>query len=145
MQDKIRFPSSFSYLCIKMNLSSGLLRWSSLQSTEGQRHTKFHLVGFENSKTPSNTTLWPIDHREDYRSCTWPFYTLCLKYCTLTYNAVRTICSALFKPPQRRQGPDLRPLWLLVGNPLAIIPDLASRRAEHSLPYSDVTKYIFAI
>ena len=34
-------------------------------------------------------------------------------------------------PPQRRQGPDLRPLWLLVGTPSAIRPELASRRAEH--------------
>ena len=41
--------------------------------------------------------------------------------------------------------PDLRPLWLLVGTPSAIGPELAFSRAEHSLPYSDVTIYIFAI
>ena len=35
--------------CVKRNLSPGLLRWSSLQTKEGQRHTEFHLVGFENS------------------------------------------------------------------------------------------------
>ena len=51
----------------------------------------------------------------------------------------------LSKPPQRRQGPDLRPLWLLVGTPSAIRHELASRRVEHSLSYSDVTIYIFAI
>ena len=45
----------------------------------------------------------------------------------------------------RRQSPDLRPLWLLVGTPLAIRPELAFSRAEHSRPYSDVTIYIFAI
>ena len=56
-----------------------------------------------------------------------------------------TTKSALFKPPQRRQGPDLRPLWLLVRTPSAIGPELAFSRAEHSLPYSDVTIYIFAI
>ena len=56
-----------------------------------------------------------------------------------------TIWRALSKPPQRRQGPDLRPLWLLVGTPSAIRPELAFIRAEHSLPYSDVTIYIFAI
>ena len=39
----------------------------------------------------------------------------------------------------------LRPLWLLVGTPSAIGPELAFSRAEHSLPYSDVTIYIFAI
>ena len=43
------------------------------------------------------------------------------------------------------QGPDLRPLWLLVGMPSAIRPELASSRAEYSRPYSDVAKYIFDI
>ena len=33
-------------ICDKRNLSPGLLRWSSLQTKEGQRHTEFHLVGF---------------------------------------------------------------------------------------------------
>ena len=68
-----------------------------------------------------------------------------LKHCTLTNKAVGAIWRALSKPPQRRQGPDLRPLWLLVGTPSAIRPELAFSRAEHSLPYSDVTIYIFAI
>ena len=36
-------------------------------------------------------------------------------------------------------------LWLLVGTPSAIRHDLASRRAEHKLPYSNVTIYIFLI
>ena len=36
-------------------------------------------------------------------------------------------------------------LWLLVGTPSAIRPELAFSRAEHSLPYSDVTIYIFAV
>ena len=67
-----------------------------------------------------------------------------LKHCTLTNKAVGTIWRALSKPPQRRQGPDLRPLWLLVGTPSAIRPELAFSRAEHSLPYSDVTISIFA-
>ena len=52
---------------------------------------------------------------------------------------------ALSKPPERRQGLDLCPLWLLVGTLSAIRPELASRRAEHNLPYSDVTIYIFDI
>ena len=66
-----------------------------------------------------------------------------LKHCTLTNKAVGTIWRALSKPPQRRQGPDLCPLWLLVGTPSAIKPELASRRAEHSLPYSDLLNKIF--
>ena len=64
-----------------------------------------------------------------------------LKHCTLTNKAVGTIWRALSKPPQRRQGPDLCPLWLLVGTPSAIRPELAFSRAEHSRPYSDVAKY----
>ena len=68
-----------------------------------------------------------------------------LERCTLTNKAVGTIWRALSKPPQRRQGPDLLPLWLLVGTPSAIRPELSSRRAEHSLPYLDITIYIFAI
>ena len=77
-----------------------------------------------------------------------PCTALCrlfLQHCTLTNKAVGTIWRALSKPPQRRQGPDLRPLWLLVGTPSAIRPELAFSRAEHSLSYSDVTIYIFAI
>ena len=68
-----------------------------------------------------------------------------LKHCTLTNKAVGTIWRVLSKPPQRRQGPDLCPLWLLVGTPSAIRPELAFSRAEHSRPYSDVAKYIFFI
>ena len=66
-------------------------------------------------------------------------------YDTLTKKAVGTIWRALSKSPQRRQGPDLCPLWLLVGTPSAIRPELAFSRAEHSRPYSDVAKYIFDI
>ena len=66
-----------------------------------------------------------------------------LKHCTLTNKAVGTILRALSKHFQRRQGPDRRPIRLLVGTPSAIRPELASRQAEHSPPYSDVTIYIF--
>ena len=66
-----------------------------------------------------------------------------LKHCTLSNKAVGTIWRALSKPPQRRHGPDLCPLWLLVGTPSAIRPELAFSRAEHSRPYKDVAKYIF--
>ena len=50
-----------------------------------------------------------------------------LKHCTLSNKAIGTIWRPLFKPPQRRQGPDLRPLWLLVGtlqpSDLSSLPD----------------------
>ena len=68
-----------------------------------------------------------------------------LKHCTLTNKAVGTIWRALSKPPQRRQVPDLCPLWLLVRTPAAIRPELAFSRAEHSRPYLDVAKHIFDI
>ena len=42
-----------------------------------------------------------------------------LKQCTLTNKVVGTIWRALCKPPQRRQGPDHHPFWLLVGTPSA--------------------------
>ena len=54
-------------------------------------------------------------------------YRSFLKRCTLTNKAVGTIWRALSKPPQRRQGPDPRPLWLLVGTPPAFGPELAYR------------------
>ena len=72
-------------------------------------------------------------------------YRTFLKHCTLTNKAVGTIWRDLSKPPQRRRDPDLCPLWLLVGTPSAIRPELASRRAEHNLPYFDGAKYIFDI
>ena len=68
-----------------------------------------------------------------------------LKHCILTNKAVGTIWRALSKPPKRRQGPDICPLWLLVGTSLTIRPELASSRAEHSRTYSDVDTYIVDI
>ena len=38
----------------------------------------------------------------------------------MTYKAVGTIWRALSKPPKRRQGPDVCPLWLFVGTFSAI-------------------------
>ena len=48
-----------------------------------------------------------------------------LKHYTLTNTAVGTLWLSLFKPPQRRQGPDLCTLWLLFGTPsnLSSLPD----------------------
>ena len=56
-----------------------------------------------------------------------------------------TIWRALSKPPQRRHGPDLCPLWLLVGTPSAIIPELAAVWAGSTVPregfYSSVIMF----
>ena len=65
-----------SRICFWRNLSPGLLRWSSLQTKEGQMRSEFRLVGLLNSYTPSTLKLWPSDHRVDNRSCAWPFYSL---------------------------------------------------------------------
>ena len=54
-------------------------------------------------------------------------YRSFLKRCTLTNKAVGTIWRALSNPPQRRQGPDPCPLWLLVGTPSAFGPELEYR------------------
>ena len=51
--------------------------------------------------------------------------------------------NSLVQTSSEATGHDLCPLWLLVGTPLAIRPELAPRRAEHSLYYSDVAIYIF--
>ena len=104
--------------------------------------------GFENSWTPSTTTVWPIEHREDYKYCVLPstaLYRHFLKDCTLTNKAVRTIWKALSNFLKGDKVLIFVPLWLSVGNPSAIRPELASRREEHSLRYSDVTIYIFLI
>ena len=45
-------------------------------SKKGQRQNEFHLVGLKNSETPSTSSVWPSDHREDYRSFALPFYSL---------------------------------------------------------------------
>ena len=103
------YPNVVSRICFGRNISRGLLRWSSLQTKEGQMQSKFRLAGLLNSYTPSTSRVWPSDHREDHRSCACPFYSLYisfLKHCTLSNKAVRTIWRDLSKPPQRRQVTD---------------------------------------
>ena len=54
-------------------------------------------------------------------------YIYFLMRCTLTNKAVGHIRRASSKPPQRQQDPYPRPLWLLVGTPLAFGHKLAYR------------------
>ena len=121
---------------VKRNLSPGLLRWSSLQNNRVKETPNFISSGSKIVKRLRRRQYDPVIIER-----TRPF----LKHCTLTNKAVGSIWRDLSKPPQRRQGTDLCPLWLLVGFPSAIRPELASRLAEHSLYYSDVAKYIFDI
>ena len=58
-------------------------------------------------------------------------------------KAVGTIWRALSKPPQRRQGPDPRPLWLLVGTPSAFGPELAYRLRVAQPTLMDVARYFW--
>ena len=72
-------------------------------------------------------------------------YRSFLKRCTLTNKAVWTIWRALSKPPQRRQGPDPRPLWLLVGTPSVFGPELAYRLRVAQPNLMDVSIYFWYI
>ena len=135
-------------MCQK-DLSPGLLRRSSLQTKERVKDTpNFISSGSKIVKRLRRRQYDPLIIERNISLVLGPstaLYGLFLKHCTLTNKAVGTIWRALSELPQRRQGPDPRPLWLLVGTPSAIRPELAFSRAEHSLPYSDVTIYIFAI
>ena len=91
------------------------------------------------------SSVWPTDHREDYRYCAWPFYSQhrsFLTRCTLTNKAVWTMWRVLSKPTQRRQGPDPRPLLLLVGTP-GFGPELAYRLRETQATLMDVPIYFW--
>ena len=70
-------------------------------------------------------------------------YRSFLKRCILTNKAVGTIWRALSKPPQRRQGPDPRPLWLLVGTPLTFEPELAYSLRVTQLTLMNVPIYFW--
>ena len=91
---------------------------------------------------------WEIIERSSRGLCLvlGPFtalYRSFLKRCTLTNKAVGTIWRALSKPPQRRQGPDPRPLWLLVGAPSAFGPELAYRLRVVQPTLMDVPIFLY--
>ena len=71
-------------------------------------------------------------------------FQVVLKHCTLADKAEGVIWRDLSKPPQRAQGPDPRLIWLLVGTPLVLGPELAYGRAEHCLLWR-MSLYIFDI
>ena len=70
-------------------------------------------------------------------------YISFLKHCTPSNEAMGTIWRDLSEPPQRKQGPDPRPLWLLVETPLVLRHELAS--GGRNIAYSGGCLYIFLI
>ena len=105
--------------------------------------SEFRLVGLNRLR---RRTYDPVIIKRTIGIVLGPFtalYRSFLMHCTLTNKTVGTIWRDLSKPPQRRQGPDPRPLWLLVGNPLFLGPELASRRAEHRFTLADVFIYFW--
>ena len=70
-------------------------------------------------------------------------YRSFLKRCTLTNKTVGTLWRALFKPSQRRQGPDPRPVWLLVETPSAFGPELAYGLRVARPTFMDVPIYFW--
>ena len=157
LQDKLRSTSSTSVdiwwyfdprIFVKRNLWPGLLRWFSLQ-TKGVKDTlNFISSGSKIIKRLQRRQYDPVIIERTIGPMLGPFtalYRPLLKHCTLTNKAVGTMWRVLSKPPQRRQGPDLCLLWLLVGTLSAIRPELASSRVGHSRLFSDVAKYIFDI
>ena len=71
-------------------------------------------------------------------------YRSFLEHCTLKNKAIGSIWRDLSKSHKWRQGPDPRPLWLLVGTPSVLGPELASGWADHSLLWW-MSLYIFDI
>ena len=64
-------------------------------------------------------------------------YRLFLKNCYQTSKAVETkwpLLRSVSKPHRKRLSPDLRSLWLLIRTQSVRWSQLASKRAEHSLP-----------
>ena len=71
---------SFGALSFQEYVSKGITHpvfyGDRLRTKGGQRRSEFLLVGLENSETPSTSSVWPGNHREDYRSWAWPFHSL---------------------------------------------------------------------
>ena len=110
--------------------------------------SEFRLVGLENSQTPSTSKVWPSDHREKICLVLGPstaLYRSFLKHSTLTNKAVGTIWRASSKHPQRRQCPDPGPIWLLVGTPSAVGPELAYRLRVPQASLMDIPRYFWYI
>ena len=125
-----------SRICFWRNLSTGLLRRSSLQHKEGQSEANFFSSGSKIVKRIRRRKYNPVIIERTMGIVLCPSTTLYrsfLKHGTLTNKAVGTIWRDVSKASEKRRIPDPRPLWLLCGTPSVLGLDLASRRAEHSL------------
>ena len=128
-----------SRICFWRNLSPSLLQWSGLQaknfvSSGSKKNQRLQLRNYDLVIIERTIGLVLGPSTALYRSF--------LKHCTTPNKAMGTIWRDLSKLPQRTQGPDPRPLWLLVGTSSVLGPELASRWAVHSLRWQ-MPLYIF--
>ena len=131
-----------------------LLRWNQFQNSNYiSRLSNVSIVGWTKA-IPSWRfhTFFRLDNNYRYRYMyIWnkvsekstALYRSFLEHCTLTNKAVGTIWRDLSKPPQRIQGPDPRPLWMLGGTPLVLGPELPDGRSIATL--ADVLIYFWYI
>ena len=56
-----------------LTLSSTVILFTNFGGSKAKRISSRRA---RNSETPSTSSVWPSDHREDYRSCARPFYSL---------------------------------------------------------------------
>ena len=139
-----------------MHLRESLTQSSTMilsTSKGGSRAKRISSLQVRKCETPSTSSVWPSDHWDDYSHqffcilhCALPFNSLIqfiFKRCTLTNKAVWTIWRTLFKPRQRRQGPDPRPLLLLVGIPSAFGPELTYRLRVAQPTLMDAPRYVW--
>ena len=59
-----------------MYLKESLTRSSTVILSYKLRRVNGEMIGIENSEKPSTSSVWPSDHRKEYRYCAWSFYSL---------------------------------------------------------------------
>ena len=86
---------------------------------KGQRRSIFLLVGLENSKRLRSQNHDPVIIERTIGQVLGSSTALHRSFLKHFTRTIWTIWRDLSKPPQRRQGPDLGPLWLSFGTPFS--------------------------
>ena len=135
------------------NLNFSFLLWNKLHLYFVTFLLPFSIEGGANYISPGSKIVKRLRRRSYYPAIIeraiglvfGPFtalYRSFLQHCTPTYKAVGITCMTdPAKTPQRRHGLDARPLWLLVGNPSAFIPELVYRLCVAQPTLMDITRY----